>query len=374
MSDRTDFDDQAQPINEQDPAAPAEGETAPHEPVVREGETLGPLARFADGAAQRREGPGERPPRRYEGNRDQARSRYPREGDAGRRDYRERGADSRTADRRSYSDRSPASRGDYEGRRPYYREGADSRYGREREPRRPYESRPQEYSRDNRPQYNRDERRPYSREDRPQFNRDERPPYRREERPQYSREERPRSFEGRQPRYSEREYGEWQRPQEYYSQRPPRNSQRQRDERDEARTSVRADVAGPRLRTPEKYTAEQLAHTVELIHAACLEVHRELGSALEAVTYQRALALELQAREIPFEREARAPVAYRQRQIDARRVDFVIDGCIVELRSEPEVSRFQLARSLSYLKASRYQVALVINFGGEKPEVHTLQA
>jgi GxxExxY protein len=114
--------------------------------------------------------------------------------------------------------------------------------------------------------------------------------------------------------------------------------------------------------------------TAEKVAAACIEVHRQLGAGLDATVYQRALALEMQARNIPFEREARVPVAYKGRQIDSRRVDFEAEGCLVELRSQPALAAEDLTRATNYLKASGYHLALLVNFGSAKVDVRTLQA
>ncbi len=138
------------------------------------------------------------------------------------------------------------------------------------------------------------------------------------------------------------------------------------------RPGPRADVAGPPVAPPPAYKPEQLAKTAEKVAAACLEVQRQLGSALDATVYQRALALEMQARNMPFEREARVPVAYKGRQIDTRKVDFAVDGCLVELVSQPSLSADDLTRATNYLRASGYRFAVLVNFGPPKPDIRTL--
>ncbi len=61
-----------------------------------------------------------------------------------------------------------------------------------------------------------------------------------------------------------------------------------------------------------------------LIINAAIEVHRHLGPHFMEITYQRALAIELQARGLEFSREAKIPVYYKGKQIDSRRVDFIV--------------------------------------------------
>lgn len=105
------------------------------------------------------------------------------------------------------------------------------------------------------------------------------------------------------------------------------------------------------------------------IIGAAIEAHRELGPGFQEVVYQRALALELQAAGVEFVREEKVPVYYKGKQIDTRRVDFVAGDCIVEIKARKEFLPEDFIQTLSYLKASRYRIALLINFGAQKIEV-----
>ena len=108
------------------------------------------------------------------------------------------------------------------------------------------------------------------------------------------------------------------------------------------------------------------------IIGAAIEAHKELGSGFQEVVYQRALALELQSAGVEFVREEKIPVYYKDRQIDTRRVDFVAGDCIVEIKARKELLPEDYIQTLSYLRASRFRVALLINFGAEKVEVKRL--
>lgn len=109
------------------------------------------------------------------------------------------------------------------------------------------------------------------------------------------------------------------------------------------------------------------------IIAAAIEVHKELGPGFQEVVYQRALALELQAANVDFEREAKIPVFYKERQIDTRRVDFVVEDCIVEIKARSVLLPEDYVQTLSYLKASGYRLGLLINFGADKVEVKRMR-
>ncbi len=108
------------------------------------------------------------------------------------------------------------------------------------------------------------------------------------------------------------------------------------------------------------------------IIGAAIEVHKELGPGFQEVVYQRALAFELDAAGLEFTREAKVPVFYKDKHIDTRRVDFVVGDCIVEIKARSVLQPEDYVQTLSYLKASRFRVALLINFGSEKAEIKRL--
>ena len=102
---------------------------------------------------------------------------------------------------------------------------------------------------------------------------------------------------------------------------------------------------------------------------AAIEAHRELGLGFQEVVYQRALAMELAAAGIEFTREVNVPVFYKGKQIDTRRVDFVIGDCIVEIKAKKELAPEDKIQTLNYLKASGFGVALLLNFGAPSLEI-----
>ena len=108
------------------------------------------------------------------------------------------------------------------------------------------------------------------------------------------------------------------------------------------------------------------------IIAAAIEVHKELGPGFQEVVYQRALALEMQTAGLEFDREVKVPVFYKDRQIDTRRVDFVVGECIVEIKARSVLLPEDYIQTLSYLKASGFKLGLLINFGSDKVEVKRL--
>jgi GxxExxY protein len=101
------------------------------------------------------------------------------------------------------------------------------------------------------------------------------------------------------------------------------------------------------------------------IIGAAMEVHRELGAGFLEAVYQDALAIELESRGIPFERERILPVHYKERLLPSvYRADFVCYGeIIVETKALDALAGIHEAQTINYLKATGYQRALLVNFG-----------
>jgi len=67
---------------------------------------------------------------------------------------------------------------------------------------------------------------------------------------------------------------------------------------------------------------------------------------------------------ISFSREHDMPIFYRQEQIGARRVDFLVEGIIsVELKATTKQEDVHLAQAINYLEAYNLEIGLLINFG-----------
>jgi GxxExxY protein len=106
--------------------------------------------------------------------------------------------------------------------------------------------------------------------------------------------------------------------------------------------------------------------TDRLTHAVigcALAVHRELGPGFLESIYRAAMAIELSSRGIPFEVERPIVVNYRGHPIGGQRVDVLVGGeVVVELKAVTAIEPIHTAQVLSYLKALRLRVGLLINF------------
>ena len=105
----------------------------------------------------------------------------------------------------------------------------------------------------------------------------------------------------------------------------------------------------------------------ELTHAiigAAMEVHGTLGPGFLESVYQGALAEEMSARGVPFQREEALPVLYKGTQVGRFEADFVVDKkVIVELKAAKGLSAVDESQVINYLKATGIRVGLLLNFG-----------
>jgi GxxExxY protein len=116
----------------------------------------------------------------------------------------------------------------------------------------------------------------------------------------------------------------------------------------------------------EKTRAEPEREVDELAHrviGAAIEVHRHLGPGFLEGVYEDALAMEFQMREISHERQKEIAVVYKGTLVGEGRLDFLVGGCLVlELKAVEGLASIHKAQVLSYLKATRLQLGLLINF------------
>jgi len=100
-----------------------------------------------------------------------------------------------------------------------------------------------------------------------------------------------------------------------------------------------------------------------------VEVHKQLGPFFMERTYQRALEKELRLEGLDYNRECWIDVFYKGEKIDTRRVDFLVEDVLVEIKAKANLEDRDYIQTLSYLKASAFSVSLLINFGASKIQV-----
>ena len=99
----------------------------------------------------------------------------------------------------------------------------------------------------------------------------------------------------------------------------------------------------------------------------CMEIHRTLGKGFLEIVYKDALEYECKKQFIPYEREKKFEVAYKEIILPHNfYADFVIfDKVITEIKSQSGLAEENYAQLINYLAVSKCPVGLLINFGEE---------
>jgi GxxExxY protein len=117
-----------------------------------------------------------------------------------------------------------------------------------------------------------------------------------------------------------------------------------------------------RARQSSQVSADVEELTEKVIGAA-IEVHRHLGPGLPEVAYRNALSHELRLQQIPHVWEAPVPIMYKGVKVAEGRLDLLVcEELIVEIKVVESLSPVHRAQALSYLCATKLQLALLINF------------
>ena len=108
-------------------------------------------------------------------------------------------------------------------------------------------------------------------------------------------------------------------------------------------------------------TANEVSHH---IITAAMKVHSALGPGLLESAYEACLAHELRKAGLTVVTQVGLPIVYDGIKLElGYRIDMLVnDLVVVELKSVEEISRIHVAQVLSYMKLSRKQLGLIINF------------
>lgn len=113
-----------------------------------------------------------------------------------------------------------------------------------------------------------------------------------------------------------------------------------------------------------KLTSKQINHFSGKIIETAIKVHRKLGPGLLESAYEKCLLYEFSKTGIHVQSQSILPVQYDDQVIDLGfRSDLIVENSIlVELKSVEKLSTLHEAQILTYLRLSKIQLGLLINF------------
>lgn len=102
------------------------------------------------------------------------------------------------------------------------------------------------------------------------------------------------------------------------------------------------------------------------IIGCAIEVHRQLGPGLLEHLYEEALVAEFDIQGIPYKRQVKLPVLYKDKLIGEYRLDLLVeDTVIIEIKSVERHDPVFEAQLLTYLRLTKVHVGLLINFNSK---------
>ncbi len=101
-----------------------------------------------------------------------------------------------------------------------------------------------------------------------------------------------------------------------------------------------------------------------------IDVHKTLGPGFIEKIYQRALYLEFKNQKYTFSREKKIMVSYKNVSLGYETIDFDVEGrVLVEIKAVAEINDIHKAQLISYLKAAKREVGLILNFARPTLEI-----
>ena len=101
---------------------------------------------------------------------------------------------------------------------------------------------------------------------------------------------------------------------------------------------------------------------------AFFDTYNELGHGFLEGVYESALAIRLDECGLRFERQVGIAVSFHGQVVGEFRADLLVEDCLlVEIKAATHLTPAHDAQLLNYLKATRIQVGLLLNFG-PRPE------
>ena len=112
----------------------------------------------------------------------------------------------------------------------------------------------------------------------------------------------------------------------------------------------------------------------ERIIACAYKVHSQLGPGFKERIYHNALKFAFEEEVLKYETEREYTVNYIDKKVGTFRVDLIVENkVIVEIKAiTGNIPKVFEAQILSYLKATKCKVGLLINFGNKSCQIRRL--
>ena len=141
----------------------------------------------------------------------------------------------------------------------------------------------------------------------------------------------------------------------------------QRTQREQSDTEM---LGLPAATSGAAYPHQEL--TGKVIGAA-IEVHKQLGPGFFEKIYENALKIELIERGLKFESQVPVPVRYKGQLVGSYVADLIVENLVLcELKSVEVLIVAHEAQLLNYLRATRFKIGLLLNFGQTKTQIKRL--
>ena len=109
---------------------------------------------------------------------------------------------------------------------------------------------------------------------------------------------------------------------------------------------------------------DELNRISNVVIGCAIEVHRILGPGLLESAYQQCLAWELRQAPLEVTEQVGIPLQYKSLVIpNSYRLDMLVESeLVLELKSVERIEPIHMAQMLTYLKANRFRLGLLLNF------------
>jgi len=115
---------------------------------------------------------------------------------------------------------------------------------------------------------------------------------------------------------------------------------------------------------------QQINAITEKVICCANKVSNKLGSGFLEKVYENALALEIQMAGLKVEQQHPIQIYNEGTMVGDYTSDLLVEGCVInEIKTVTALNNIHQAQCLNYLKATGFQVCLLVNFYNPKVEI-----